>query len=48
MGRLALGETKVNAFSEIASQHGLVSNRAMSYDRMTTDELRLQAEIAQL
>jgi len=48
VGRLALDGTKIKAFSEIASRHGLVSNRAMSYDRMTTDELRLPAEIAEL
>ncbi len=45
VGRLALDRTKVKAN---ASRHVLVSNRAMSYGRMTTDELRLQAEIAEL
>ncbi len=31
-----------------ASRHGLVSNRAMSYDRMQTEEARLQQEIGEL
>ena len=48
LGRLALDGTKSKAFSEIASRHGLVSNRAMSYDRMQTEEVRLQQEIREL
>ena len=45
VGRLAWDGTKIKAFSEIASRHGLVSNRAMSYDRMQTEEVRWQQEI---
>ncbi len=48
VGRLALDGTKIKAFSEIASRHGLVSNRAMSYDRMLTEEARLQQEVREL
>ena len=48
VGRLALDGTKIKAFSEIASRHGLVSNRAMSYDRRQTEEIRLQQEIHEL
>ena len=45
VGRLALDGTKIKAN---ASRHGLVSNRAMSYDRMQTEEARLQQEIGEL
>ena len=45
VGRLALDGTKIKAFSEIASRHGLATNRAMSYDRRQTEEVRLQQEI---
>ena len=45
LGRLALDGTKIKAN---ASRHGLVSNRAMSYDRMQTEEVRLQQEIREL
>ena len=45
VGRLALDGTKIKAFLEIASRHGLGSNRAMSYDRRQTEEVRLQNEI---
>ena len=45
LGRLALDGTKIKAFSEIASRHGLSSNRALSYGRMQTEEVRLQQEI---
>ena len=45
VGRLALDGTKIKAN---ASRHGLVSNRAMSYDRMQTEEVRLQQEIREL
>ena len=48
VGRLALDGTKIKAFSEIASRHGLVSNRALSYDRMQTEEARWQQEIRDL
>ena len=48
VGCLALDGTKIKAFSEIASRHGLSSNRAMSYDRMQTEEARLQQEIRDL
>ena len=48
LGRLALDGTKIKAFSEIASRHGLVSNRALSYDRMRIEEARLQQEIRKL
>ena len=40
MGRLALDGTKINAN---ASRH-----KAMSYDRMQTEEVRLQQEIREL
>ena len=45
VGRLALDGTKIKAN---ASRDGLVSNRAMSYDRMQTEEARLQQEIGEL
>ena len=45
VGRLALDGTKIKAN---ASRHGLVSNRAMSDDRMQTEEARLQQEIGEL
>ena len=45
VGRLSLDGTKIKAFSEIASRHGLVSNRALSYDRMGPEAERLQREI---
>ena len=48
VGRRALDGTKIKAFSEIASRHGLVSNRAMSYGRRQTEEVRLQQEIREL
>ena len=48
VGRLALDGTKIKAFSEIASRHGLSSNRAMSYERRQTEEARLQQEIRDL
>ena len=48
LGRLALDGTQIKAFSEIASRHGLVSNRAPSYGRMQTEEARLPPEIREL
>ena len=55
VGRLSLDGTKIQAFSEIASRHGLVSNRlvsnrlvsnrAMSDDRRGPEAERLQQEI---
>ena len=48
LDRLALDGTKIKAFSEIASRHGLSTNRAMSYDRMQAVEVRLQNEIREL
>ena len=45
VGRLALDGTKIKAS---ASRHGLYSNRAMSYERMPTEEVRLQNEIREL
>ena len=48
LGRLALDGTQIKAFSEIASRHGLVSNRALSYGRMQTEEARLPPEIREL
>ena len=48
LGRLALDGTQIKAFSEIASRHGLVSNRALSYGRMQTEEARLPQEIREL
>ena len=48
VGRLALDGTRIKAFSEIASRHGFVSNRAMSYDRRQTEEVRWQNEIREL
>ena len=48
LGNLSADGTKIEAFSENASRHGWVSNRAMSYGDMTKDLERLQAEIDQL
>ena len=48
LGNLSTDGTKIEAFSENASRHGLVSNRAMSYGYMTKDLERLPAEIDNL
>jgi hypothetical protein len=45
VGRLAFDGMKIKAN---ASRHALYSNRAMSYERMPTDEVRLQNEIREL
>ena len=45
VGRLSLDGTKIPAFSEIASRHCLVSNRAMSDDRRGPEAERLPREI---
>ena len=45
VGRLSLDGTKIPAFSEIASRHSLVSNRAMSDDRRGPEAERLPREI---